>query len=67
MTRVQAILEEMRESRGEPTRILADRLLAAHRADLEEALQPPTEAESNAGLRSQASQLLASRRKRYIP
>ena len=86
MTRVQAIVEEMDGLRDGwafdmPAKIadLKQRILAAHRADLEEALGEPTEAELNqafddigtGGWSDEADQspkvIIASRRKRMLP
>ena len=80
MTRVQAIVEEMRLPRAGGAVLVGnhkqnrnlDRLLAAHRADLEEASGEPTDDEFNGAKvaiheRWVAHQVLASRRKRYIP
>ena len=89
MTRVQAIVEEMRDMAANNAtrkdrafvasrlRQLADDLTAAHRADLEDALGPMTEAEEDAidelipandnCAANWIGRLLASRRKRYIP
>ena len=69
MTRVQAIVEEMRgvmSERYPSTGAWATRIIAAHRADLEEALAPfPND--WTIGCVDDCNATLASRRERYIP
>ena len=84
MTRVQAIVEEMVRDEGVTGAVRLgyhDRLLAAHRADLEEALGGPAYDEmmpllNDKSLRFKDGEqnvlntiksFIASRRKRYIP
>ena len=71
MTRVQAIVEEMRHVvvRVRDYAILrpfADRLLTAHRADLEEALAPLPN-DWTIGCVDDCRAVIASRRKRMVP
>ena len=74
MTRVQAIVEEMVRDEGVTGAVRLgyhDRLLAAHRADLEEALAVPHAGPDDLPTTGRefaiVAAFIASRRKRYIP